>query len=112
AVYDMNDPKTWGDWNTVTAFVRTLKELDAPSVDEEKSPLATQSGDDGAFLLEDSEPGNYEVAARPEPPRIGARAYVAGTLPKPEARVRLAVIAGSRLVGRVVDAEEKGVDAV
>src|SRR5207247_5449095 len=67
---------------------------------------------DGAFVLEAGEAGNYEVAARPEPPRAGTRASASVTPAKPEATVQLVVLAGSRLVGRVVDPADQGLAAV
>lgn len=112
AVYDMNDPKTWGDWGTAAAFERTNKEIDAPTVEEEKPTAQATSAEDGTFLLEVREAGNYEVAARPEPPRVGTRATAPVTPAKPEGKARLSVLDGSRFVGRVLDAGEQGVAGV
>src|SRR5205814_2070394 len=51
-VYEQNDPKTWGDWASVSSLVRAAKEIDAPSAEEEKPTVEGKSGEGGAFLLE------------------------------------------------------------
>ena len=112
AVYDMYDPKSWGDWGGVAAFARSTKEIDTPSPEDEKPNAEGKSGDDGAFLLETAETGTYEVAARAAAPRAGTKASVGLTPAKPEAKVKLTLLSGSRLSGRVVDASDQGIAAV
>ncbi len=109
AVWDANDPKTWGGQSQRESILRTLDGIDSPGKAEPAPDAETKSAADGTFGMKVYEPGNYEVAARPEPPLAGTRASVPLTAAKPEGKVRLKVLAGSAFRGRVVDATDHAV---
>ncbi len=111
-VWDPSDSKSWGQQTPQERAAALMKGIDEPQVGEKKADAEAESGEGGAFDLSVAEPGNYDVEPRPDAPRYGTRVSAPVTAARPETTVRLRVLAGSRLRGRVVDPADRGVAAV
>lgn len=78
---------------------------------EELPLVRVVTGSDGTFALVLRRRGDFALQAQPEPPRVGLEKEV--TVEREQgARVVLEVVDGSALHGRVVDAADRGIDAV
>lgn len=111
-VWDQSDPSTWGQSSQKEWFEKSLANIDAPKSQEEKPDGEATTGADGKFEIPLRESGWYSVRARPEPPKIGTSGQAGVTVRDPEREVVLTLLAGSRVRGRVIDLQGKGVSAV
>src|SRR5688572_348914 len=107
--YREGDPKRW-DWSGAAHFTKSFEEHGV--VKAEEKPVATaKSAADGTFALVVKRRGNYSVKAEPEAPRVGTKGEWYLNDKPPTVPLTLRALAGSTLRGRVVDAQDRGVDA-